>query len=107
LEAAIEMSGTITGKQIAAGRVLAGISRAKLSLRSGVSEADLRLMEANDVSPGGPDVQAVRTALEEFGVVFIPENGGGAGVRLKFNRSEVKQLRRLEGEGGTVADDDV
>ncbi len=101
------MGWKVTGKQLAAGRVLAGISRAKLSLRSGVSEADLRLMEANDVSPDGPDTDAVCVALEEFGVVFIPENGGGAGVRLKFNRSEVKQIRRLEGEGGTVADDDV
>ena len=106
-EVAIAMSGNVTGKQIAAGRVLAGISRAKLAQRSGVSEANLKLMEANDGSPGGPDVESVRAALEQFGVVFIPENGGGAGVRLKFNRSEVKQIRRLEGEGGTVADDDV
>lgn len=26
---------------------------------------------------------AIRTALEAAGVEFIPENGGGAGVRLK------------------------
>lgn len=26
---------------------------------------------------------AIRTALESAGVEFIPENGGGAGVRLK------------------------
>lgn len=25
----------------------------------------------------------IKTALEENGVEFIPENGGGAGVRLK------------------------
>jgi transcriptional regulator with XRE-family HTH domain len=28
-------------------------------------------------------VDAIRTALEAAGVEFIPENGGGAGVRLK------------------------
>lgn len=28
-------------------------------------------------------VDAMRTALEAAGVEFIPENGGGAGVRLK------------------------
>jgi transcriptional regulator with XRE-family HTH domain len=28
-------------------------------------------------------VDALRTALESAGVEFIPENGGGAGVRLK------------------------
>jgi hypothetical protein len=103
------MSQNITGKQIAAGRVLAGIGRAKLAKLADISEAELKLMEANDGPPSGPgaDVQSVCIALEKFGVVFIPENGGGAGVRLKFNRSEVKQIARLEGEGGTVADDDI
>jgi hypothetical protein len=80
-------------------------ARATRALRAGVSEADLKFMEANDASP--PGAQPVRDALEQFGVVFIPENGGGAGVRLKFNRSEVKQIGRLEGEGGPAADDDV
>ncbi|MDP2051539.1 MAG: helix-turn-helix transcriptional regulator [Cypionkella sp.] len=28
-------------------------------------------------------VDSIRTALESAGVEFIPENGGGAGVRLK------------------------
>ncbi|UPG74455.1 transcriptional regulator [Roseomonas gilardii subsp. gilardii] len=28
-------------------------------------------------------VDAIRTALEGAGVEFIPENGGGAGVRLR------------------------
>ena len=28
-------------------------------------------------------LNAMRTALEEAGVEFIPENGGGAGVRLR------------------------
>ena len=100
-------NGKITGKQIAAGRVLAGVGRAKLAKLAGVPEADLKLMEANDGPPAGDGVQSVCRALEKLGVVFIPENGGGAGVRLKFNRSEVKQIARLEGEGGAVADDDV
>ena len=50
---------------------------------------------------------AIRRALEVAGVVFIPENGGGAGVRLKFNRREVKAIERLENEGGIVGEDDV
>lgn len=28
-------------------------------------------------------VDAIRVALETAGVIFIPENGGGAGVRLR------------------------
>lgn len=31
-------------------------------------------------------ITAIRTALEEAGVEFIDENGGGAGVRIKKNR---------------------
>ena len=32
-------------------------------------------------------VEAIRTALEAAGIEFIPENGGGVGVRLKAKRS--------------------
>jgi hypothetical protein len=32
-------------------------------------------------------VKALRTALEAAGVEFIPENGGGAGVRLKGGKA--------------------
>jgi hypothetical protein len=31
----------------------------------------------------------------------------GAGVRLKFTRQDVKQIARLEGEGGVVGSDDA
>lgn len=49
----------------------------------------------------------VQTALEEAGIQFIPENGGGAGVRLKFNRREVKAVDALENEGSRAGEDDV
>ncbi|MCR6650590.1 MAG: hypothetical protein NVV73_03345 [Cellvibrionaceae bacterium] len=35
------------------------------------------------------------------------KNGGGAGVRLKFTRSEVARIATLETEGGIIAEDDV
>lgn len=31
-----------------------------------------------------PSVDAMRSALEAAGVEFIPENGGGAGVRMRM-----------------------
>lgn len=34
-------------------------------------------------SPRAATVEAIQAALESAGVEFIPENGGGAGVRLK------------------------
>jgi len=52
-------------------------------------------------------VNRMVAALEAAGVEFIPENGGGAGVRLKFNRREVRAIDTLENEGGPAREDDV
>ena len=49
----------------------------------------------------------VQSALETLGAVFIDENGGGIGVRLKFTESEARRIARLEGEGGVVASNRV
>jgi hypothetical protein len=47
-------------------------------------------------------------ALESFGVMFIGENERiGAGVRLEFLRRDVRQIDRLENEGGIAGDDDA
>jgi len=100
----------VSGSLIAAARALAGISAKDLAFTSGVSVETLRQMEAGGGAQfqPGPDLDAVIRALETFGVIFIPESDGiGAGVRLKFLRQDVKQIGRLETEGGIVADDDV
>jgi hypothetical protein len=52
-------------------------------------------------------LDAIQKALEAAGIQFIPENGGGAGVRMKFNRREVKAIDRLEDEGGPAREDDL
>jgi hypothetical protein len=106
------MSGVsqITGRLIAAARALTGISRADLAGASGVPVETLDRMEASGSAwllPGS-EVEAVSGALENFGVLFVPEdNGIGAGVRLRFTRQDVRQISRLEGEGGIVRNDDV
>lgn len=102
-------SDPVTGKQIAAGRMLAGVSRAQLSRLSSVSEETLKFMEASDEIPtaSAKDLLAVHHELEKLGVIFIPEDKLGAGVRLRFTRSEVRQINRLESEGGVAGDDDV
>lgn len=75
----------ITGRQIAAARALAGIGQAELATAARISVPTLRRMEANAGPAGGfaNNVAAVKVALEAAGVEFIPENGGGVGVRLK------------------------
>ena len=74
-----------TGRQIAAARTLLGMSQPELAARANISVPTLKRMEASDGPASGiaNNVLAVRTALEAAGVEFIPENGSGAGVRLK------------------------
>ncbi len=98
----------VSGRQIAAGRVLAGVGQDRLAKLANISITTLRRMESSEGPASGlpNNVRAVKAALEKLGVRFIPENGGGAGVRLKFNSSEVRRIATLEGEGGIVADDD-
>ncbi len=74
-----------TGRQIAAARTLLGLGQAELAERSSISVPTLKRMEASDGPAAGlaNNVAAVRRALEDFGIEFISENGGGPGVRLR------------------------
>ena len=97
----------ITGSQCRAGRALVEVSRAKLASRASVDVSTIEQFEHNLEQPAPQEIEAVQGALEELGAVFLQENGGGIGVRLKFTSSEAKQIARLEGEGGIVASDRV
>lgn len=73
-------------EQIRAARGLLGWSQTELAENAGLSLPTVKRMERED--GGGPTVsddakEKVRAALEKAGCEFIPENGGGAGVRLK------------------------
>jgi predicted transcriptional regulator len=56
-----------------------------LANRSGISEATVKRLEAIDGDLGGrtATVNNIRATLEAAGVVFIEENGGGPGVRMR------------------------
>lgn len=74
-----------TGNQLKAARALASMNQEQLAQRSGVNVNTIRNMEARgaDILVSGLDtVSKVQSALEAAGIAFIPENGGGAGVRL-------------------------
>jgi transcriptional regulator with XRE-family HTH domain len=76
---------SVTGRQIAAARALLGWAQADLAGASAISIPTLKRMEAS----GGPaagmanNVRAVVSALEAAGIEFIPDNGGGAGLRMR------------------------
>ncbi|WP_091948311.1 helix-turn-helix transcriptional regulator [Phyllobacterium sp. YR620] len=76
---------TLTGRQIAAARALLGLSQSSLADSANISVPTLKRMEASEGPATGMvnNVSAVRTALEQAGVMFIDANGNGPGVRLK------------------------
>jgi hypothetical protein len=79
----------VTGRQIAAARVLLGIGQAELAEAATISVPTLKRMEASAGAAAGManNVRAVVSALEAAGIDFIPENGGGAGIRFR-NRAD-------------------
>lgn len=97
----------ITGPQCRAARALVEVSRGKLSIRSSVDETVIEGFERKLQEPEPDVIERLKGALESLGAVFIEENGGGIGVRLKFTQSEARRIARLEGEGGIVASDRV
>ena len=99
----------ITGRVLAAGRTLSGISHAELAAASAIPLDTILLLEANGAAwLPETHAEALLSALETFGVIVIPEGDGmGAGVRLKFTRLDTRQIGRLENEGGIVRSDDV
>lgn len=75
----------ITSEQIRAARALLRWEQRHLAEASGVSLPSVKRLETQ---PGPLAAQpltiaALQCALEKAGVVFVPENGEGPGVRLK------------------------
>lgn len=81
---------TIAPETCRAGRGLVGWSQEELARHAQVGLSTVRNFETRAVSartgepirPTRVNLAALRAALEAAGVVFIPENGGGPGVRL-------------------------
>lgn len=74
----------MTPAQLRAARHLLGLSQADLAERTGLSVPTVKRVESDrDVSVSEDAVLAVRSALEAAGAIFLPENGQGAGVRLR------------------------
>jgi len=97
----------LTGSLCRAARALVQWPRERLADECGVTKKAVREFETANVDPGAEVRAKIQHALEQGGAVFIGEDSMGAGVRLRHTRKDVKQLQRLEGEGGPVGEDDV
>jgi transcriptional regulator with XRE-family HTH domain len=76
-------SGMVTSSQCRAARALLDWSQQQLAEAAQVGVVTVRQFEGGGAQPRAATVTVIRTALEAAGVEFIPENGGGAGVRLR------------------------
>ena len=80
----------LTGAQIRMARGYLRWSVEQLARRAGIGISTVQRMEASEEVPAASakNLDAVRRALESAGMVFIEENGGGAGVRLAKREGE-------------------
>lgn len=75
----------MTPEQCKMGRAGVGLGVRELAAAAGVTpETVVRLEKGENLRPR--TLAAIRAALESAGVEFIPENGGGPGVRLNLKR---------------------
>ncbi|MGI4939612.1 MAG: helix-turn-helix domain-containing protein [Janthinobacterium lividum] len=79
----------LTAQQLRMARACLRWSIADLAEHSGVAVSTVKRAEAVDgpIPVTRPNADAMLRALEAAGVQFIPENGGGVGVRLRQNSS--------------------
>ena len=75
----------LTSEQVRAARALLRIEQSDLAEQSGVSLATIKRLETQPgpLAAHAPTVAAIQRALESAGVIFVPENGEGPGVRLR------------------------
>ena len=81
----------MSSAQLRAARALVRWDQSKVADTAGVSIETVKRLEKMEGPLGSVRVntiEAIQRALEAAGVEFIPENGGGAGVRLRKERTE-------------------
>ncbi|WP_372698886.1 XRE family transcriptional regulator [Arthrobacter sp. JSM 101049] len=91
-----------------AARALTQVSARVIGRAAGLEKQQVRAFEKGKEPLAADQLRHLRRALEEHGVVFIPDDDqGGCGVRRKFNSSKVRRLETWEGEGGPAYEDDI
>ncbi|WP_339949045.1 helix-turn-helix transcriptional regulator [uncultured Albimonas sp.] len=73
----------MTSAQVRGARGLLGWSVRQLAEAAGVHRNTISNFETGKYRGDAETLAAIRRTLETAGVVFIAENGGGAGVRLR------------------------
>ena len=79
----------ITSEQCRAARALLNWTQADLAERVSISSVSIRAFEKGGEMRDS-NRKLIRFTLEQAGVAFIAENGGGAGVRLAKPKGAVE-----------------
>ena len=74
---------SITPEQCRAARGLVDMDQATLAKAASVSRNVIIDFEKGRSNPNRNNLAAIIRVLEDAGAEFIPENGGGAGVRMR------------------------
>lgn len=78
------------------------MDQASLGSAANVSRNTIVSFESGQREPGVNNLAAIQAALEEAGVIFVPENGEGPGVRLRKTQDNAAELtQRID----TIEDD--
>lgn len=85
-----EKVDSISADQCRAARALLDMTQPELAAKAALGLSTIVDFERTRRPVSREAVQAIRTALEDAGILFINENGGGAGVRLR-KRQRPKQ----------------
>jgi transcriptional regulator with XRE-family HTH domain len=81
----------MTPSQARAARAILKLGVREVAELAKVTPNTVSRVEQDDQGPRGPQpvtVEAIRAIYEKRGIEFIPENGGGPGVRLKGKAGE-------------------
>ncbi|WP_339863484.1 helix-turn-helix transcriptional regulator [Paremcibacter congregatus] len=75
----------ITAEQLRSARALVRMEQKELAEKTEISVPTIRRLEGASgiLSTSAERMHRLQSVLEAAGVEFIPENGGGAGVRMK------------------------
>ncbi len=76
----------LTPEQSRMGRAAVKWTVRDLAEKAQVGVTTINRFETDQAASNPATLAAMRRALEAAGVEFIPENGGGVGVRLKARR---------------------
>src|SRR5258707_843006 len=88
--AKIGHNAMITGAQLRMARGYLRWSAKELADKAGVAESTIKRMEQDEGFPvaRGANIEAVYKTLTAAGIIFVPENGDGVGVRLQKRPSD-------------------